>query len=402
MYDELERLVLINDYKLGGGAEQIFRTTKSVMEKHYEVYEFYGAKESKIASNPIEYIYSFKYYKSLLALLIRVKPAVIHLHNYYHLLSPSILQAIKKYKANAKDKPKVIFTAHDYHLVAPNSGLYFFRKKNQQWALTRYKTKVSDRFCKRIDHRGAIYSILKKLQWYLAYKILHLQKVIDIIISPSEFLKKVFVENDVGVKIVVVRNPLEFDITHLKTFTDKNKNVLNLISFGRIAPEKGIVELLNVLKLNSSLSFRIDIYGKGPLENYVIEFIKTHKLEHKVNYKGWLNNDELRRILPSYDAMVMSSLWYENAPLSIVEASLSGLRLITANYGGMKEFGEICKGAFYFEPTESKSFGIAVKRSLADIKNNKIISYRKDEDLLKMFSLQTYEDALKECYELVS
>ena len=54
--------------------------------------------------------------------------------------------------------------------------------------------------------------------------------------------------------------------------------------------------------------------------------------------------------LPLYDAFVLPSCCYENAPLSIIEAVASGLYILTMNYGGMKELAQIVGNYYFINP----------------------------------------------------
>ena len=58
-------------------------------------------------------VYSFEARRRFARLLERARPDVVHLHNIYHQLTPSILDA-----ARARGVP-VVMTLHDYKLVCP-------------------------------------------------------------------------------------------------------------------------------------------------------------------------------------------------------------------------------------------------------------------------------------------
>src|SRR5476651_1183202 len=105
----------------GGGAEAVFRDTIIATESLGYINHVY-VSDGKTSF--MSYIYSMKHKRLLLAELKKLKPDILHLQNFYHYLSPSVLAAIKIYKKN--HKLHVVFTAHDYHLICPNSGFQYF------------------------------------------------------------------------------------------------------------------------------------------------------------------------------------------------------------------------------------------------------------------------------------
>jgi glycosyltransferase involved in cell wall biosynthesis len=56
-----------------------------------------------------------------------------------------------------------------------------------------------------------------------------------------------------------------------------------------------------------------------------------------VEFAGYLTGDALRTALSSARAVVVPSEWYENAPISVMEASALGLAVIGADIGGIPE-----------------------------------------------------------------
>src|SRR5688500_15401304 len=63
-------------------------------------------------------LYSFEAKRKFKKLLDAAKPDLVHVHNIYHQISPSILPMAKK-----RGLP-VVITVHDYKLIAPNYSLF--------------------------------------------------------------------------------------------------------------------------------------------------------------------------------------------------------------------------------------------------------------------------------------
>ncbi|HHN8576193.1 TPA: glycosyltransferase [Klebsiella quasipneumoniae] len=342
------KILHVSDSFDGGGAEAVFRDTIKVSESlgntNYIIY-------SDEKTDPISYIYSFKNYKRIKKILNN-KPDIIHLHSYYHYLSPSVLHAIRKYKQ--KNACKVIFTAHDYHFICPNSGFQYF-KNNQRYNFDAFAGSLKLPNGGLYDHRGIAYSMLKYVQHKLAYDVMSLDNVIDIIISPSAFLKQVFENYGVKKKINVIRNPVSFPASDERsTILESNESnkTVRLVYAGRLSEEKGILEFLSVLNERTTIEVIFDIFGDGSLRQ-LLESVPVRK-NLIVNFKGAVTREKLVHNLKNYDIFVLPSIWYENAPISIIEAAAAGLPVICPGYGGLREMAELTKRYGFFE-YDSKS-----------------------------------------------
>lgn len=329
------KILLINDFLYGGGAEVVFRQMyDSLKVLDYEVDLFYQEEKPKISSSPITYIYNFKIYNRLTKILARSLYTHIIIFNYASALSPSVLMAIKKYKK--RTGCKVIYNSHDAHLICPNSGLNYFMRDGM-YRFDEYSGAKVFLF-KCLDHRGRVYSLLKKFQWLIAYKILKCHKIIDEVISPSNFLGERIKKFYPDMEVKLLRNPCLQEWHNTKE-SRKYELPINLIFIGRLSNEKGLIPLIKSLS-KIDVKFKFDIYGDGPLKTEISNIIKEENLQNKIFLKGTRSHDEIMALLSNYDALILPSLMYENAPMSIVEAASKKLYIITMDYGGMKELAE--------------------------------------------------------------
>lgn len=333
----MKKILHISETFQGGGAEAVFRDTLEISKKLGFINNYYVSK-GKIS--PFSYIYSFGSYFELKKKLLDLKPDIIHIHNYYHFLTPSILQAIKNYKK--QNTCKVVFTAHDYHLICPNSALQFFEGKKRK-NFSNFENDVL--FTKKFDHRTWLHSTLKLLQFLLGYKVLNLNEVIDIIISPSNFLRDTFLNYGVTTKIKMIRNPAIFSKIK-KASNDKNKKYIDIVFLGRLSPEKGILEFIDILEYHSELKINFHIYGHGEIESELIKKMVNLRDGLNITLHGFVENKKVLEIISGYDIFVLPSLWYENAPLSIIEAAIAGLPVMVPNVGGLIEMASLSK--YYF------------------------------------------------------
>ena len=343
-------ILLINDYLEGGGAEAVFREQFEILQKDFCVEMFYAFKSlSDKNISPLSYIYSLHFKKQLNAFLSNRSFDCVIVHNYISVLSPSILDVLQQYKK--RNRCKIIYYAHDFQLVCPNRGYNYFSKgkiNNFRNTPTFYEI-----LTKRLHEKGFLYSVLKKIQWILAYSIGKKQKVFDLILAPSDFLaqhiKLMYPEMEIQ-RMYNMCNSLN---TYKPNNIKEKHTDLRLVFFGRLDPAKGLVNFIEAIR-NSTLDYTFTVIGEGDDFTAIQAVIERHELQSRITLKPKQNQAELFTGLSYYDVCVLPSLWYENAPLVIVEAASLGLALFLSNHGGVLEMGKICNAVHFFNPFDSE------------------------------------------------
>lgn len=320
------KVLHISDKYEGGGAEAVFRDTLKVTEelgfKNYTL-----CSDGKVSV--FSYVFSIKYFIKTIKKVIDIKPNIIHIHNYYHYLTPSILLALRFLKK--KYCFKIIFTAHDYHIICPNSGLQYF-KNNKRRNFNPDINNINMTYV--FDHRSIIHSELKKAQYKLNYSILKLNNVFDVIISPSEFLKNVLETYGIQQRIEVIRNPVNEVVVETQK-DNRSFDIINIVYMGRLSPEKGLEEFIKKLNDEKIYNINFHLYGDGELKNKLINLENNENI--KISLHGFMPRSKLIQEISKYDIFVLPSVWFENAPISIIEAAAAGLPILVPNYGGLKE-----------------------------------------------------------------
>ena len=383
-------ILLINDYLEGGGAEAVFREQFDILRKEFCVEMFYAFKyisDKKIS--PFSYIYSFRFKKQLNLVLNSRRFDCVIVHNYNSALSPSILDALCRYKK--RNKCRIIHYAHDFHLVCPNRGYNYFSKGkrfNFQNPPTLYNI-----FTRKLDDKGIVYSLLKKLQWIVAYTIGNKQKVFDLILTPSDFLARQIRLLYPKMEIRRMYNVCNSLNIYKQNDSKENHAQLRLVYFGRLDPAKGLVNFLEAVRY-SKIDYFFTIVGEGEEFARINDIIKYCELQNRVALKPKQNQEDLFAGLSYYDVFVLPSLWYENAPLSIIEAASLGLGLFLSNHGGALEMGKICNADHFFNPFDPKDIvsklDILYKDFLADT-----LPKADPERLQDLFSPEIYIENLK-------
>lgn len=387
------RVLHIADSFEGGGAESVFRSTISASEANRDTIRVLTGETVR---NPLAYIFSARNARLVLREIESFDPDLIHIQNFYHKLSPSVLWAIRCYRRKSKKStPKVIFTAHDYHLVAPNSGFQYFSRGN------RHDVSVDEKpvkLLRRWDSRSWPHALLKLSQYFFNYRILNLTGEIDKVIAPSHFLSDVIKRHVPSASVTVVRNPVDssFDIDQQRIKPSvRDDGSIRLCFIGRISAEKGVAEFLGVLSetgITNSIEFHIIGAGEGAELDRIDSAARQAGI--RVISHGKLCPKDTADRLASMDIMVLPSLWLENAPLVLIEAALLGIPTLTVGRGGMLELSELSEASRAVDISNSGE----VEKAILELALCKGKNWPKDAG---RFSFTHFTMALKDVYELV-
>lgn len=262
------------------------------------------------------------------------KPNLIHCHNIYHQLSPSILEAAKR-----KNIP-VIMHLHDYKLICPNYRLFSKNKICFDCLTKKNYLPVIKNNCYESFPR----STLAYLEMTLHNKIWKIyQKNLNLLIAPSRFIQKLFINNGwPKEKVVFINNPAPGITKPVSTKTGEY-----FLYFGRLAPEKGIEDLIAALK-NSNL--KLEIAGSGPSERKLKKLYAAEIKSKKIVFIGQLAGKELIRKILTAKAVVIPSRWLENMPLSLLESLALGKIVIASRLGGLPEIIKNGVNGYLFKP----------------------------------------------------
>ena len=266
--------------------------------------------------------------KKFIALLDDFQPDVVHLNNIHSQLSPVIARIA--YKRSIK----TVWTLHDYKLLCSRYDCLQNGKQICELCFTDKKQVLQNRCMKNSLFASAI-AYLESKKWSRE----KLENYTDVFICPSRFMADKMKQGKFDInKIKVLCNFIDVEKTKREKFDKENYYCY----VGRLSNEKGIKTLIEVAK---QLPFQLKIVGGGPLSNELQQMTKSENIEF-VGYKPW---DEIKEIVGKARFMVIPSEWYENNPLSVIEAQCLGTPVLGANIGGIPELIEVGKNGMLFE-----------------------------------------------------
>lgn len=155
-------------------------------------------------------------------------------------------------------------------------------------------------------------------------KVIDSIKDFDYFVVVSDNLKK-FYENKIGkTKCIYIPNVIDNLPDKRSKLTNKN-----IITIGRLSPEKGQKDLIDVFKIvNKELpKTKLFIVGDGPLKQELENYTKELKLTDKIIFTGFLGNKEKEKYILDSSIFILPS-YTESFGLVLIEAMSYGLPCI--------------------------------------------------------------------------
>ena len=274
-------------------------------------------------------IYSWEAREKLKKLLDIFQPDIAHAHCIYHHLSPSILSLLHD------NNIPTVMTAHDLKIACPaykmlnNNGICEKCKNGNILHLVKNRC---------IHNSLAISSLIAVESAFHKSSGLY-KKNLDKIVTPSHFYKEKLLEwGWQEEQLVYIPNYIDCE-----TITPKYDAGNYFLYFGRLAPEKGVETLIRAA-VQSKVT--IKIAGTGPIEKHLKSLAAGHD---NIQFMGFKSGDDLWALIRNARAIVLPSEWYENAPISLLEAFAAGKPVIGANIGGIPEMLDHGKTGLIFE-----------------------------------------------------
>jgi glycosyltransferase involved in cell wall biosynthesis len=167
-------------------------------------------------------------------------------------------------------------------------------------------------------------------------------KNIDLIISPSQYLKSFLIKNSIEQPIAVLPNLIPDPPKKLKSAPDRGY----FFYAGMLEEIKGIS---NLLKVFQGIGRNLIIAGKGSLEKYVRNMASRNK---NIRYVGWLDNNDIYSYYKNAQAFILPSLCPENCPLTVLEAFSVGTPALGSRVGGIPEIIAKVDNKLIFNPMD--------------------------------------------------
>ena len=299
------------------------------------------------------------------AYLDRFQPDVVHFHHVTCLSTTCV------HEANARGIP-VVFTLHDFWLLCPR-GQWLRRdlslcdshtdadcvrclayqlpieggheRIHQLWeradGFRRFK--LPDSLHRRLaslpfGREAAAVAEIKARNIH----VLEMYTSVDRFIAPSRFLRDRYVDSGVDAEKVIVSD-YGFDLSPWQDFhrAEEPSEKLRVAYLGTWIPSKGVHVLIEAFRDIDPSRADLDVHGYevpfDGVDGYEEDLRHLAGDAPHIRFRDPYEPESVPRLLGEADVLVVPSIWYENSPLTIHEAFLAGIPVITSAHGGMQE-----------------------------------------------------------------
>lgn len=316
-------LVLHNHYQHAGGEDVVVASESSLLATYGHDVKVYSVSNATLqavrarATAAWRAPYSSASRRQVAGEIHRFGPDVVHVHNFFPLLTPSIYDACRAARV------PVVQSLHNYRLLCLNAE--FFREghaceecldKIVPWPGVLHR-------CYRRS-RGASAAVAAMLTMNRLRRT-WIDKV-DLYIALTEFARNKFVQGGLPAEKIVIKPNF--------ARTDPGPGAGGggyALFVGRLVAEKGLATLLAAFEhLNGQISLKI--VGDGPLADFVAA--ASRKIAG-VEWLGTCSNERVLALMKDAWVLLFPSLYYENFPIVIAEACAAGLPIIASDVGSM-------------------------------------------------------------------
>lgn len=360
----MKRVLIINDFEGGSGAEVVYRTSAKILSAIPGVeVETFDDTKLDVPDSLAGRIWNFAAARKLSSLINRFRPSHIWVHNYHNNLSASILPVIASQRSRMGCA--TYLTCHDYFSVFYHPAMLY---RNGEHVVP---VPVSDigslhALWTRAGDKGFLHDAFKKVHWHLVDWCVNPRSVFDSIFCPSTFLQRVLQVRGTY-NCIYLPNPVDirFEPAAPAAF---GGGPVKLAYAGRISQEKGLDQFIALAEASDFRGIgHLTIFGDGQ-ERARLVLKYAHLIRAgKIMFAGKLAHDRLFPALREHDALVLPSIWYENAPLIVIEAAALGLPVLAHGIGSLVSFADEVGNKILYQ-NEVGSFAKAMDRLTAHLR----------------------------------
>ncbi len=265
------------------------------------------------------------------------QPDVVHIHNWFPLLSPSIVLA-----ADEKGIP-VVQTLHNFRMLCANALLY---RNGEVCTDCVGKTLPVDGIihgCYRNSRAGSAIVVAA----HAFHRLMDTWSRVDLFVAVSEFEREILVRGGLpGGKVVVKPNFVGSD-----TWKAERDAEDVAVFVGRLSPEKGIRTLLSAWN-KGRIPLGLRIIGDGPLAE---EVRSRAACMAGVEYLGAQSQDNVYREMAKAKFLIFPSEWFETFGRTVIEAFAQGTPVLSSDHGCVRELVEDGVTGYRFVPGNVES-----------------------------------------------
>jgi glycosyltransferase involved in cell wall biosynthesis len=330
-------LTVHNSYQQPGGEDEVFRQEARLLEEHgHDVIRFHGHNDEVNGKGPIELltktIFNSDAYRRVRSLIKATRPAVMHVHNTFPLLSPAV------YYAAAHEAVPVVQTLHNYRLLCPAAVLFRDHGICEECLHTASPWPAALHGCYR-GSRPASAAAAAMLTVHRLRKTF--SKTVSTYIALSDFARAKFIQSGIPADKIATKP----NFVHPDPGQGDGSGGYCLF-VGRLSEEKGIRTLLDAWTRHSP-PLDLEIAGDGDLAP---EAAAAAAQCSRIRWHGRLAKPQLYARMKQAAALIVPSIWYEPFGIVLIEAFAMGLPVIASKIGALEAMVEQGRTGLRFTP----------------------------------------------------
>ena len=355
-------LFLHNRYQQSGGEDVAVQAEKDLLESHGHSVTLLEAENSSIngfwssAGAAASGVYSLTWKKRIHAQMAAARPDVVHVHNFFPLISPAVHWAAREAGV------PLVQTLHNYRLLCPNAIFFRDGRVCEDCLGKFFPWPAVTHACYR-DNWQATGAVASMLAFHKTARTW--TQNVDAYIALSNFARRKFIQGGLPSEKIFVKpnftsRPLA-DFENAKSSSADNGAAPGEFALfaGRLVPEKGPHTLIAAWR-QLSVAIPIRIYGDGPLLADLQAQCSQLSLRG-ISFAGRVSRHELLCAMKKARFLVFPSEWYECFPMTLVEAFACGVPVVASRLGAAQEIVEEGSTGLFFNPGDSNDLARKVE-----------------------------------------
>jgi glycosyltransferase involved in cell wall biosynthesis len=354
------KIILVHcQYQQAGGEDVVFEQERQLLERaghqvvvfrrsNWDVNSYSGVNRLVLIQKAI---WNGDVRGKFADVLRAEKPDVVHIHNTWVMISPSI------YSACREAGVPVVQTLHNYRLMCPVGT--FFRDGTICEECMEHSLLRSIRYGCYRNSRASTAAVALMLG---VHRSCHTWSDVTSYIVLTEFARSKFLRGGLPAQKMFVKPNFVYPDPLLRAGDGNHAPAGDgdyVLFAGRLSPEKRVSTMLNAwARIRSRIP--LVIVGGGPQRDELEKDALRGNLG-TITFRGALSHDETLATIRRARFLVFSSEWYETFGLTMVEAFASGVPVICSRMGAMQEIVDDGRTGLHFTPGDAEDLAEKVE-----------------------------------------
>lgn len=196
---------------------------------------------------------------------------------------------------------------------------------------------------------------------------------LDLVIGTSDFICEEFRKGFglVPDKVLFLANGMDFD--SVQVLPKRKSERLRFGFVGSIMRTKGVGILVEAFLEAAAQRKDIELHIHGSANRWNQDFEQSLKakteasgLRDRVHWHGGFEHARIGQVHQGLDWLVVPSIWFENSPLVLNEAAMTGTPVLASDRGGMEEFVRVTGWGRTFRLGDPKALAAALIAAATD------------------------------------